>query len=265
VRWPAAPGNTNKRSALRQLSLTAIFSVWLVYRFAGIGADMRPGDEHEAAVSSRYAKPSKPPKRSRPKLSRIQVISIIFTVAIVCVLISGITGSIIVDALNDNGDDSADTGQTTDDLLPQLQKDATDNPNDAATQAALANYLANTGQFDQAVPYYEKALQLTPDDWALRLDFAQALMDNGKLSDSELQFDTILDTQPQNAQAWYYLAELYQKFTPPRTDEAIYAYQQVMRFDPGSFIATQAVDRLAALGVAASPVASPATSPEAQP
>lgn len=216
-------------------------------------------------MSSRYAKRSKPQKTPRLKLNRLQVISIIFTVFIVCILISGITGSIIVDAWNDSNDDSGDTSQTTDDLLPELQKAASDNPNDAESQAALANYLANTGQFDQAVPYYEKALQLTPDDWALRLDFAQALMDNGKLADSELQFDTILDAQPQNAQAWYYLAELYQKFTPPRTDEAIYAYQQVIRFDPGSFVASQSVDRLAALGVTASPVASPAASPEAQP
>lgn len=216
-------------------------------------------------MSSRYAKRSKPQKTPRLKLNRLQVISIIFTVFIVCILISSITGSIIVDAWNDSGDDSGDTGQTTEDILPQLQENADSNPNDAESQAALANYLANTGQFDQAVPYYEKALRLTPDDWALRLDFAQALMDNGKLADSELQFDTILDSQPQNAQAWYYLAELYQKFTPPRADEAIYAYQQVIRFDPGSFIATQSVDRLSALGVVASPVASPAASPEAKP
>jgi cytochrome c-type biogenesis protein CcmH/NrfG len=193
------------------------------------------------------------------------VISIIFTVFIVCILISGITGSIIIDAWNDSGDDSGDVSQSTDDLLPQLQEDAAKNPNDADTQAALANYLANTGQFDESVQYYEKALQLAPDDWTLRLDFAQALMDNGKLSDSELQFDTILDAQPQNIQAWYYLAELYQKFTPPRTDEAIYAYQQVIRFDPQSYAASEAVNRLAALGVTASPVASPAASPEVQP
>lgn len=224
----------------------------------------RSGETDEAAVSARYAKRSKPPKTQRTKLSRLQVISIIFTVFIVCILISGVTGSIIIDSLNGD-DNSSDTSQTAEDILPQLQEDANNNPNDAATQAALANYLANTGQFDQAVPYYEKALQLTPDDWALRLDFAQALMDNGKLADSELQFDTILDAQPQNAQAWYYLAELYQKFTPPRTDEAIYAYQQVIRFDPGSFVAAQSVDRLSALGVVASPVASPAASPEAQP
>lgn len=216
-------------------------------------------------MSSRYAKPSKTPKSNRPRLNRLQVITIIFTVFIVCILIAGVTGSILIDAWNDDGNDSNDTAQNTEDILPELRRNAADNPNDAESQAALANYLANTGAFDEAVGYYEKALQLTPDDWALRLDFAQALMDNGKLADSELQFDTIIDAQPQNTQAWYYLAELYQKFTPTRADEAIYAYQQVIRFDPTSYIATQSVDRLAALGVVASPVASPSASPEAAP
>lgn len=216
-------------------------------------------------MSSRYAKRSKPQKSSRPKLNRLQIITIIFTVFIVCILIAGVTGSIIVDALNDNDGDSNNTTQTGADLLPQLHEDATNNPNNADKQAALANYLANTGQFDQALPYYEKAIALTPDDWVLRLDFAQALMDNGKLADSEFQFDTILDAQPQNAQAWYYLAELYQKFTPARTDEAIYAYQQVIRFDPESYTAQDSVLKLSALGVVASPVASPALSPEATP
>jgi cytochrome c-type biogenesis protein CcmH/NrfG len=199
-------------------------------------------------------------------MTRLQVITIIFTVFIVCILIAGVTGSIILDAWNDDdGGSGNNTGQTAEDPLPGLRDDAQKNPNDPEAQAALANYLANTGQFDQALPYYEQALQLSPDNWPLRLDFAQALMDNGKLADAEYQFDTILDAQPQNALAWYYIAELYQKFTPPRTDEAVYAYQQVIRFDPGSFVAQQSVDRLAALGVVASPVASPAASPEAQP
>ncbi len=198
-------------------------------------------------------------------MNRLQVITIIFTVFIVCVLIAGVTGSIIIDAWNNDDGSGNNTGQTADDLLPELRDAAQKNPDDPDSQSALANYLANTGQFDEALPYYERALQLTPDDWPLRLDFAQALMDNGKLADAEYQFDTILDSQPQNPQAWYYVAELYQKFTPPRTDEAIYAYQQVIRFDPGSFIAQQSADRLSALGVVASPVASPAASPEAQP
>lgn len=216
-------------------------------------------------MSSRYAKPSKTPKNNRPKMTRVQVISIIFTVFIVCILIAGVTGSILVDAWNDDGSDSADTIGNADDILPELRQSAADNPNSAEAQAALANYLANTGQADEAIGYYEKALLLTPDDWTLRLDFAQVLMDNGKLADSELQFDKIIEAQPKSAEAWYYLAELYQKFTPARSDEAIYAYQQVIRFDPGSFIATQSVDRLAALGVVATPIASPAASPEATP
>ena len=217
-------------------------------------------------MSARYAKPSKPPKRSQRKLSRLQLIALIFTGLVVCSMIGGVTASVVLDSWRSSGDNSGDTSltpDTNDDVLHQLETAAAENPQDAEAQAALGNYYANTGNFDLAVTYYERAVQLSPQDWTIRLTFAQALMTNRKLADAELQFDKILEAEPQNATAWYYLGQLYQLFDPPRDDEAIYAYQQVIRFGPDTYVATQAADKLSALG--ATPVASPLASPEATP
>ena len=217
-------------------------------------------------MSARYAKPSKPPKRSPRKISRLQLIALIFTGLVVCSMIGGVTASVVLDSWRSGSDSSNETDlstDTNDDVLHELETAAAENPQDAEAQAALGNYYANTGNFDLAVTYYERAVQLSPEDWTIRLTFAQALMTNRKLADAELQFDKILEAEPQNATAWYYLGQLYQLFDPPRDDEAIYAYQQVIRFGPDTFVATQAADKLSALG--ATPVASPAASPEATP
>lgn len=217
-------------------------------------------------MSARYAKPSKPPKRPQRKLSRLQLIALIFTGLVVCSMIGGVTASIAIDAWRESGESGNGgdlTTDTNDDVLHELETAAAENPQDAEAQAALGNYYANTGNFDLAVTYYERAVQLSPEDWTIRLTFAQALMTNRKLADAELQFDKILEAEPQNATAWYYLGQLYQLFDPPRNDEAIYAYQQVIRFGPDTYVATQAADKLSALG--ATPVASPVTSPEATP
>jgi cytochrome c-type biogenesis protein CcmH/NrfG len=217
-------------------------------------------------MSARYAKPTKPPKRPQRRFTTLQLVAAIFTALVVCSLIGGVTASIVFDSWNGNSDNNGPidgSTDTNDDVLHEMETAAAENPEDAEAQAALGNYYANTNNFDLAVTYYEKAVQLSPEDWTIRLTFAQALMTNQKLSDAELQFDKILDAQPQNATAWYYIGQLYQMWNPPRDDEAIYAYQQVIRYGPDTYVASQAINKLSALG--ATPIASPAASPEATP
>ena len=217
-------------------------------------------------MSARYAKATKPPKKPQRRFTTLQLVAAIFSALVVCSLIGGVTASVVFDSWNgsgDNGDAIDSSTDTNDDVLHEMETAAAENPQDAEAQAALGNYYANTDNFDLAVTYYEKAVQLSPEDWTIRLTFAQALMTNQKLSDAELQFDKILDAQPQNATAWYYLGQLYQMWNPARDDEAIYAYQQVIRYGPDTYVASQAVNKLSALG--ATPIASPAATPEATP
>jgi tetratricopeptide (TPR) repeat protein len=230
---------------------------------AGAVSPLLPG---ENALSSRYARPSKPPKRRSIKLSRFQAIAAVATVLLVCTLIGGVAGSIILDSWGGgDGDSSQDAVVNSEELLQELRNSAEANPTNPEAQAALANYLANTGNFEESIPYYEQAIALDPANWVFRLDFAQSLMDNGKPADAFFQLDKILELDPQNSQAWYYRGQWLQSTgEPDDLDDAIFAYQQVIRYDPDSFIADQAVSALAALGVA-TPVASPAAVPAASP
>jgi tetratricopeptide (TPR) repeat protein len=211
-------------------------------------------------LGTRYAKPSRPAKRPRIKLSTFQLVAAIGAVLLVCGLISSIVGTIILDQMSNDEGDEPDAAVNSSEIRDELRENAERNPDQPMAQAAFANYLANTGDIQAAIPFYERAIALDPENWAIRLDFAQSLSNSGLLADAELQLDRILELDRQNAQGWFYLAELYQRFSPPRTDEAIYAYQQVIRFDPTSFVASQAQIELTALGVTqvdSSPVASP--------
>ena len=217
----------------------------------------------ESSLSSRYARPSKPPKRRAVRLTRFQAVAAVAAVLAVCALIGGVAGSVILDAWNrdDGGNDQPSAAVNSEELLDDLRRSAAADPDNPEAQAALANYLANTGSFEEAIPYYEQAIKLAPENWVIRLDFAQSLMSNGKLPDALFQIDKILELDPNNAQAWYYRGQwLETTGQPDDLDDAIYAYQQVIRSDPGSFVADQSRARLTALGApipGASPVASP--------
>jgi tetratricopeptide (TPR) repeat protein len=204
-------------------------------------------------------------------VTKFQAIAAVATVLVVCALIGGVAGSIIIDAWNgdDSSNETPNAAVNSQDLLDELRSSAEANSENPEAQAALANYLANTGRFDEAVGYYEQAIQLAPENWVIRLDFAQALMNNEKLRDAIFQLDMIIDADPANAQAWYYRGQwLETTGDAADLDNAIFSYQQVIRYDPASFVAEQATARLTALGAqvpSASPMASPAATPEASP
>jgi tetratricopeptide (TPR) repeat protein len=91
------------------------------------------------------------------------------------------------------------------------------------------------------------------------LDFARSLASGQLNGDAELQFQKAIELDPDNAQAHFYLAELYYTMSPQRTVDAIEAYERTIEIDASSFVAEQAQERLAALGVA-TPFASPSSS-----
>jgi cytochrome c-type biogenesis protein CcmH/NrfG len=149
------------------------------------------------------------------------------------------------------------------DVIAEQKKVVEQNPDDVDAVLLLANILGNSGHLNEAIPYYEKAAGLAPDDASIRLDFARALADGDLRQDAELQFQKALEIDPGNQAALYYLAELYMAWEPKRQAEAERLYQKSIDADPGTFLATQARDRLAS--IAPSPVASPQASPVATP
>ncbi len=126
--------------------------------------------------------------------------------------------------------------------------------------AALANYLANTGQTDEAVLWYEKAIALSPSDTDLRFDFGIALAKGEKYADAEVQYKKVIAAIPNYVQAYLSLGQLYLDWIPPRDADAIVAFNKAISIDPTSVVAETAREEISRI-VAATPSASPVATP----
>ncbi|MGN6484913.1 MAG: tetratricopeptide repeat protein [Thermomicrobiales bacterium] len=224
----------------------------------GKPAPPKPRASTPQARPARQATP--PPSGPLSRASRTQIVFIVVSSLVVCSLILAGVVAIATDQLT-SSDDSTETTYTdpNKDVIAEQQTKVAENPDDYYALTLLANLLGNTGRLTEAIPLYEKALQMRPDDQGVRLDFARALADGGHRPDAEIQFKKLIEQDPANQQAHYYLAEMYRVSVPPRTEEAIAEYQQAVAIDPSTYMAQQATEQLKILGVTASPVASPAS------
>jgi len=222
-------------------------------------------------VSQPRKRPISPqPRKKRPQTGgkKSQRIYAILGVVVAFSLIAAIIVPPIIDFLTQTSDDSTINvdQSTTDPVEEQLLAEIEANPENAESLAALGNYLGNTGSVDEAIPWYEKALELAPDNWDIRLGFARVLANGAKRADAELQFKKVIAAQPNDPLAHFSLGQLYANWVPPRTAEAIVEYQTVIEVGSDTFVAERAAEEILQLGGAspvagtlvASPVATPA-------
>lgn len=218
-------------------------------------------------ASARPARTAPSFRRRLARANRTQLIFAVLGILVVCSLLAGAVGTIIVDQLTSPSTDDTFTLNESepDPVETELRRDVEENPQDASAAAALANYLANIGNLTEAIDWYERALQLEPDNMDFRLDFAISLSEGNKRADAELQFEKVLEAQPDNAEAHYYLAELYRYWAPPRTDEAALEYQLTIETGPDTLVAELAAQALKELGYATPVAGTPAAEMEATP
>ena len=223
------------------------------------------GDREWLSLQKPRRRTSKPPtlRKRFSKLSRTQAVFSILAIVIVFLLVFGLVGTAIFDDYNSHSSNDSPTTSADiadDPVLKEMRADAQTSPNDPSTLAALANYLANTGQTDEAIQWYEKAIALTPNDSDLRLDFGIALSKGEKYADAEVQFKKVIAAVPNYAQAYLSLGQLYLDWIPPRDADAITAFNKAISLDPTSVVADRARDELSRI-VSGTPVASPAATP----
>lgn len=169
----------------------------------------------------------------------------------------GIIGPLVYDAIdsvNDGG--GGNSVEVSAEVADSFRSTAEANPGDPVAAAAYANFLANSGELANAIPWYEKAIALSPENAELRIDFARSLASGDMNGDAELQFEKAIALAPENPEAHFYLAELYYGMNPQRLIDAIDEYERTIELAPETFIAQRAEERLADLGVA-TPAASP--------
>lgn len=207
-----------------------------------------------------------PPKRRKSaKQSKSMASFNVIAVIVVLALIVGGVGTAVIVELFDREPNEITVDQDQIDETEQGFRDRiADDPNDVAAIGALANYLDQTGNFQEAIQWYEKALMITPDDSEMRLYFASTLATHGKQLDAELQYMKLLEADPTDPALMLYLARLYRNWSPPRNEDAVTYYEMALEYAPAESITRSfATEELAEL--TGTPVASPEASPVATP
>jgi cytochrome c-type biogenesis protein CcmH/NrfG len=192
---------------------------------------------------------------------------VVLSALVVCSLLAVALATLDPTGLFGNDEeDQANWEDPNADVIGEQQTAVARNPDDVEALTLLANMLGNTGRINEAVPLYEKAVTLAPDDLGIRVDFARTLSGAGLNGDAEAQFRVVLERDPDSQAAHYYLAELLQQSDPPRTHEAIEHFRRVVEIDPTAFLAEKAQGKLTML-TAGTPAASGTAmaSPEATP
>lgn len=145
----------------------------------------------------------------------------------------------------------------------ELRAAIEEQPENPQPMVSLANLLMAQDRGDEAVQWYERAVELDPERLQTRLDFGYALTRRGSFADAEIQFQRAIVINPKSADAHYLLGELYLAWQPQRLNDAHAAFTEAMEVQPESVAAEQAALALAEIDQAlASPVASPAATPE---
>lgn len=208
-----------------------------------------------------HARLSPPPKP--PGLPPRQTITAaVIAALVVCSLIAGLLGSIITDAgtpvqppIDPLDPAAAAPGAYESEMRTAIAED----PRDAAALVSLANVLTLRGALPEAIDLYERAVAADPDNADTRKAFAIALLQAGSLADAELQFRRVLERAPQDADALFFLGQLYERWSPPRLDDAARAYREAVAAQPGSPAADEAAKALARLPLGTPEPATPAS------
>lgn len=208
----------------------------------------------------RRSRPAKPAARRSPfgNASQLRVAYIVISGLVVCSMLAVALTTIDFSGLWGGGEDDVIVDPNAD-LIADQQTVVAQDPEDVDQVVLLANLLANTGRMGEATDWYEKALDLAPDDNSIRLDFARSLQVNGMSVDAEAQFLQVLENDPSSISGHYYLAQLYMDWKPQRRDEAREHFERVLEINPEAFLAEQAELELEAMRQT-TPVASPGSS-----
>lgn len=83
-------------------------------------------------------------------------------------------------------------------VVKALEEQATQNAKDPEPRLKLANYLYDQRQFQQAIEWYQKALELDPKNVNARTDLGTSFFNVGRPSDALREYGKSLETNPKH-------------------------------------------------------------------
>jgi TPR repeat protein len=150
------------------------------------------------------------------------------------------------------------TGQA-DEALACFQKAMELEPDNAVDQNNIGNILLENGRLNEALAYYQKAVELEPDNAGDHYNIGIILFTNGRLDEAVAHFQKVIKLWPDNADVHNNLgAALAQK---GQLDEAIGHFLEALRLEPGFAKASNNLARALSLRKAVVKQPSPSTKP----
>ena len=119
----------------------------------------------------------------------------------------------------------------TDEAIAYYQRALEISPNVAEARVNLANALLQTGQVDAAIEQFQKALAIKPGYSLAHYNFGIALVAKGRTAEAMAQFQETIEIDPNLAAGHTSLANVL--LLMGRIDEAIAQFQEAVRLNPG--------------------------------
>ncbi len=129
-----------------------------------------------------------------------------------------------------------------------LQDRVRQNPRDSASLVELGNTYYDAKRWGEAIPWYEKALEIIPADTNVRTDLGTAYLYSGNPDKAKEIWLKVLEQEPNKVQTHFNLGIMYSSLTPPDNDSAAREWETVIRLAPGSENARIAEDNLKRIG-----------------
>lgn len=188
---------------------------------------------------------------SRPRSKRNALFPLLAAIGIGA-LVLGLIVSVLPAIFGGGSGNSSSNSNNTVQVTPGAQEATMrarlqQNPKDVDAMIVLADLLANSGRGTEAIQWFNKAIQLKPNDLSLRVDYGTVLMQYNYDFDAELEFKKAHELNPSDPQPLYLLGQLYEHETPPHPDQALSMYAAAATVQPDSVYANLANDRIAAL------------------
>jgi tetratricopeptide (TPR) repeat protein len=106
-------------------------------------------------------------------------------------------------------------------------------PSNAAPRVQLGNLYFDAERFDQAIPWYEQALKISPNDPNVSTDLGVSYYYTNQPDRALQQFERSLKIDPKHAKTWLNMG-IVKAFGKQDLDGAAEAWQQVVKLSPDS-------------------------------
>ena len=209
------------------------------------------GRGNQAALPAAVRRPQGVKVSGKPKANKINLILVALLDAAVVIIVqqTGRTaepGTVQPSALQDTSvpTEATDFPPLDEELAAELKAQAEADPGNVQVLRDIGKLYFDSGLYQDAVGYFEQALQVAPDDVEVLLSIGVAEYSVNNFDAAEQHWLRAAEVAPDKAEPWYNLGFLYMAKTPPDYAGVEKAWGRVVELAPDTEMAQTAETHL---------------------